>query len=151
MGNYTYEKYCCEDISKIENYELAKVDNFKGWNCHHRLELVATGGVCDVLAKDLIDWGIYYNRPADELIFLTRSEHTTIHNKAKGCTSETKKKMSEAHKGKSSWSKGKHMTEEWKKLHPTFGVSYGYKDKHHSEETKKKISEALKRRRITTN
>ena len=124
MGKYTYEKYikyCYEDISKIENYELAKADNFKGWNCHHKLELKSTGGIYDVLAQDLIDWDLYYNRPADELIFLTRKEHTIIHNKAKGCTSETKKKISEAHKGKPSWSKGLHMTEEWKKIHPTFG------------------------------
>ena len=124
MRKYDYEKSIqkyCEDISKIENYELAKADNFEGWNCHHKLELKSTGGVCDVTAQDLIDWGLYYNRPADELIFLTRGEHSSIHNKAKRYSSEAKKKISEAHKGKPSWSKGLHMTDEWKKLHPTFG------------------------------
>ena len=38
------EKYCCEDISKIENYEFANKDNFKGWCCHHRLETNASDG-----------------------------------------------------------------------------------------------------------
>ena len=46
-------KYCCEDISKIENYELAKRDNFRGWVIHHRLELVETGAVVDSTMQDL--------------------------------------------------------------------------------------------------
>lgn len=25
-------------IEKVENYEKAKADNFKGWDIHHRLE-----------------------------------------------------------------------------------------------------------------
>lgn len=29
----------CKEYQKIENYELTKADNFKGWHCHHRLEL----------------------------------------------------------------------------------------------------------------
>ena len=36
---YTQQQYCKDDLSKIENYELAKADNFKGWHIHHRLEL----------------------------------------------------------------------------------------------------------------
>lgn len=69
---------CGDDISKIENYELAKADNFKGWDIHHRLE-----HELNVTKQDLIDWGIYYDRPADELIYLTRSQHTTLHMKMK--------------------------------------------------------------------
>ena len=46
-------KYCCEDISKIENYEIAKRDNFRGWVIHHRLELVETGAVVDSTMQDL--------------------------------------------------------------------------------------------------
>ena len=62
---------------------------------------------------------------------------------------ETKRKISEARKGKSTWNKGKHckpLTEEHKikiskklKGKPTWN-----KGKHVSEETKRKISEALK-------
>lgn len=96
-----FERYC-DDITKIENYEKAKADNFKGWQCHHRLELIATGGVCDVDRQDLIDWGVYWHRPADELIFLTEKEHKSLHKSFKGHhhSEEAKKKMSEAKKGK---------------------------------------------------
>ena len=31
-------KHICKDFENIENYEKAKGDNFKGWDCHHRLE-----------------------------------------------------------------------------------------------------------------
>ena len=120
-----FEKYCCEDVTKIENYELAKKDNFKGWVCHHKLGLIATGGVCDVDSQDLIDWGIYYNRPADELIFLTRNEHKILHNK-----------------GKPSGMKGKHFSEEARNK-----ISEANKGKHFghfSEEHKKNIGEANK-------
>lgn len=41
------ERYCCEDISKIENYEEAVADTTQMWHCHHRLELVKTGAVVD--------------------------------------------------------------------------------------------------------
>lgn len=112
------ERYCCEDISNIENFQLAKNDNFKGWICHHRLELVSTGAVVSSTQKDLKDWGIYYNRQADELIFLTRAEHVKIHNAER--SKETLIKISEASKGnqyrngKPAWNKGKHASEESK-------------------------------------
>ena len=121
------EIYCCEDISKIENYELAKKDNFKGWCIHHRLELVSTGAVVDSTMQDLIDWGIYYNRPADELIFLTETEHNHIHlvgNK---------------------WNIGRKMTEEHKQKLINVNKNRIYKP--HTEEAKKKISEKAKCRK----
>lgn len=70
------QNLCGDDISKIENYELAKADNFKGWDIHHRLE-----HELNVTKQDLIDWDIYYDRPADELIYLTRSQHMALHSK----------------------------------------------------------------------
>ena len=33
----------CKEYQKIENYELAKADNFKGWEIHHRLEITLDG------------------------------------------------------------------------------------------------------------
>ena len=51
---------------------------------------------------------------------------------------ETRKKLSEAHKGKPAHNKGVPMSEEQKKK-----ISEANKGKHHSEEQKKKISEAL--------
>ena len=58
-----------------------------------------------------------------------------------GCpiSEETKKKMSEAHKGEKSYMYGKHLSEETKKK-----LSKSHKGKKQSEETKKKRSEKLK-------
>lgn len=70
---YHFEKYCME-FEKIENYEKAKEDNFKGWHCHHKLE-------SDYSREELIKAELYYNRPPEELIFLTNREHTFLHNK----------------------------------------------------------------------
>jgi hypothetical protein len=139
MVKYNYEKYiqkyCCEDISKIENYEKAKADNFKGWHCHHRLETHTSDGerrLVDITQKELKALDMYYDRPSEELIFLTTREHNSLHKKGKKPSEETKKKISEA-------SKGKHFSEEHKKK-----LSEARKGKHFSEEHKKKLSEAHK-------
>lgn len=70
---------CSEDISLIENYELA-LNAKELWVCHHRLELRATGGITDCSSQDLRDWGLYYHRPASELIFLSRRDHSKLHS-----------------------------------------------------------------------
>lgn len=136
MRKYDYENriqtYCCEDIYKIENYELAKADNFKGWVCHHRLETHTSDGerrLVDITHKELKALDMYYNRPADELILLKRNEHMSLH-----------------FKGRPSPIKGKLLSEEWKrKLSESHkGKSSGYKGKTMSEEARKKISEANK-------
>ena len=84
IGNKkTYLSFCKSDeYELIENYELAKTDNFKDWDCHHRLELHPD---CSLrfTRKSLQDLDLYYNRPANELIFLTHSEHARIHNMSK--------------------------------------------------------------------
>ena len=71
---YSYE------YEKIENYEQAKADNFKGWHCHHRLELHPDGSI-RFTKESLIKLDLYTNRPANELIFLTSKEHTKMHGK----------------------------------------------------------------------
>ena len=127
---HSFEKFC-KDYTNIENYEKAATDNFVGWCCHHRK------GV-DIPTEELQALGMYYNRPADELIFLTRSEHTSLHSKGnkymmgKHHSAESNYKNSEAHKGK-------HHSEEAKKK-----LSDVNKGKKLSEETKKKMSEARK-------
>lgn len=70
----------CKEYWKVENYELAKSDNFKGWCMHHRLELHPD---CSLrfTKKSLIKLGLYYNRPPNELIWLTISEHGRLHNR----------------------------------------------------------------------
>ena len=74
MINFKYvNKYCCEDLRLIENYEQA-VNGPEIWDCHHRKETDL--GLSKI---ELIEQRLYFNRPAAELIFLTRSEHTKIH------------------------------------------------------------------------
>ena len=113
--------YCKDDICLIENYNLA-VNSDEMFDCHHRKEIETDGTIHSV--KWLKDNDLYYNRPACELIFLTKSEHNYLHKRGKNHplygkhhAEETKIKMSEAQKGEK-------------------GHMYGKK---HSEETKKKI------------
>lgn len=76
---YTQLKYCREgELEKIENFELAKVDNFEGWDIHHRLELTLDGEFAHSY-KSLKRLGMYFNRPYFELIFIRSSEHMKLH------------------------------------------------------------------------
>ena len=110
---YNFKCYC-KDYQYIENYEKAKADNFKGWDCHHRLEThISDGGrrEVDITVAELKALGMYYNRPAKELIFLTKSEHRSLHMNSENNpmrNEDTRKKASEAHKGK-------HLSEETRK------------------------------------
>jgi hypothetical protein len=117
------KKYCCEDISLIENYDKAITDNTQTWECHHRRETIYS-------SKDLIEIEEYYKRPAIELIFLTKAEHKALHNTL-------------FFKGRTPWNKGKKLSEETKKK-ISEKISELQKGKKHSEETKKKISESHK-------
>lgn len=151
--------YCCEDISKIENYEQAMNDETQTWNCHHRLESHNSDGerrLVNLTVEELSALDMYFHRPASELIFLTVKEHRSLHKHSE----ESKKKMSEAKKGNifseehkkklSEASKGNtnalgnhfKLSEEQKKK-----ISEAHKGILHSEESKKKISEANKGKR----
>ena len=120
---HNFEKYC-KDYENIENYHKAKADDFVGWNCHHRLETHNSDGkrrAVYITASELQALGMYYGRPASELIFLTSSEHKQLHMKGehhsmygKQLSEETKKKLSEVNKGKQAWNKGKTLSEETK-------------------------------------
>ena len=153
-----YKQYCKEP-EKIENYEKAKKDNFKGWECHHRLETHNSDGerrLVDITKKELIALGMYYNRPASELIFLTIREHNAFKkgkprseetrrklreaNEGKKLSEETREKLSEARKGLHWFNNGK-ISKRAKECPP--GFVPGRIEKL-SEETKKKLSEANK-------
>ena len=160
MG-HKFEKFC-KSPENIENYEKAKADNFKGWDCHHRLETHNSDGKrrdVDISVEELISIGMYFDRPAYELVFLPSSEHISLHKKGKTYfkgkhhTEEAKKKISEAQKGennsmhgKSPWNKGKKMSEEYcrKNSESHKGKPSPNKGKHLSAEIKKKISDTLK-------
>lgn len=143
-----FRRYC-KNYQDIENYEKALADNFKGWHCHHRLETNTPDGErreVDIGYKELKALGIYYNRPAEELIFLTTREHSVLHTKGKQAWNKGKKMSEEFCRKNSESHKGKHASDETRRKmsamrkgekHPMYG-------KHHSEETRNKISEANK-------
>lgn len=140
---HSFQNYC-KDYENIENYDKAKKDNFKGWECHHRLETHTSDGerrLVNISVAELKALGMYYNRPASELIFLTISEHR-LYNEGENSSNY----------GKPSWNKGKKMSEEARKKmreakkcekNPMYG-------KHFSEEHKKKLSEVHKGKNIWT-
>ena len=71
------------EVQLIENYFLAKEDDFIGWVIHHRLETHNSDGVIrdiEITPEELKALNMYYNRPADEIIFLKRNKHREIHN-----------------------------------------------------------------------
>ena len=122
MINEIYaQKYCRDDISKIENYERAIADTSQVWHLHHRLELTLDGEFA-LTPEQLKMHDMYYSRPYYELIFLTQAEHFRLHKKGnnnpfhgKHHSEDTRRKMSESHKGK-----------------------------HHTDEARRKMSEAKK-------
>lgn len=119
-------------LEDVENYELAKADDFKGWIVHHKLEALFS-------SEELIRMNRYFFRPARELIFLRKKRdnsnlyhHYWPHKaiveggyKQRGRpkhTEESKRKISE-------------RISELNRL----GIC-GIKGKAHSEETKKRLS-----------
>ena len=115
MINERYaKKYCRDELAKIENYEKAIADKTQVWVCHHRLELTLDGEFA-LSHKQLKMHDMYYNRPYYELIFLTPSEHLQLHKKGKN--------------------------------HPMYGrtgENHPFYGKHHSAETRRKMSESHK-------
>ena len=66
------------ELEKIENYELALKDNFKGWDIHHRLEFTINGEYAHS-KEELIRMNMYYDRPYFELIFMKTKDHHKLH------------------------------------------------------------------------
>ena len=111
-------KYCNEDISLIENYNEAIADTHTMWHCHHRKEITLT-------KQQLIAQNEYWSVPAKDLIFLTPSEHLSLHFTTCAGAKERKEKMSAKSKG-NKYCVGK----------------TNFKGHHHTDEAKKKIGEA---------
>jgi hypothetical protein len=146
--------YCREDLSLIENYDKAVADTTQIWRCHHRLEIQDEGKTI-YSVKQLQEMGLYYNRPASELIFLTLSEHNKLH--AKYLSEEQKFRRASAMKGRiltkehrlhlSQALKGRKMSE--KELEAHRRGSEKLKGRHISEETRLKLLEARKKIKYT--
>lgn len=144
--------FCIDDISLIENYTEAMNDKENIWVCHHKLGI-------DISRDKLKRLGLYFHRPASELIFMMRSEHISLHSKSKIRDETYKARISEGlshsnkfkehlynhnrstqmrercrnmgknNKGKQSWNKGK---------------PYPHKGVPHTDKTKKHLSEVRK-------
>ena len=151
---YNWRAFCNESIYQIENYQQAEAENFKGWCMHHRLEIQSDG--TRVSMQELKSKGLYYSRPASELVFMRFGEHMKLHMTGKHLTAEHRKKIAEALKGRTLSAEArkklsearKGMTfsaEARKKLSEAHkGKPSWMKDKHLSAETRLKMSEAHK-------
>lgn len=145
------KKECyCITPELIENYDKAMADTTQIWHCHHRLETHNSDGerrLVDLTRDELNALGMYYNRPPEELIFLTDDEHTKLHFKGKALSKETRAKMSKRQKGRvitwgskiSEAKKGHTTSDETKRK-----ISEGNKGKIMSDEAKSKISASRK-------
>ena len=132
--------FCKDDLSLIENYEIAVNDKENVYDCHHRKGLDE-----NMSMKELKSLGLYWHRPAEELIFLTHSEHASLHSTGRHPTEETLKKLRESQKGKIiSEETRKKLSESLRKFYETHESKS--KGTHHTEETKKKLSEHFKGR-----
>jgi hypothetical protein len=90
--------------------------------------------------------GLYYNQPADRLIFLTGWEHKHLHYAGQKLSGETKKKISMSLTGKKQTETTKQKRANSLKGHRPWskGKPSPWKGKRHSEESRKKMSEAHK-------
>lgn len=143
------KRFCCEPMSLIENYDKAVNDNTQIWEIHHRFETDL-----NMSKTELIEKNLYFDRPASELILLTKSEHTTLHNLCYLWTQKSKEKLSNSLKGRSCWNKGKtgvYSKETLQKMSDAAKkrtlseetrnkLRNAFKGKKHTEETKKKIA-----------
>jgi hypothetical protein len=119
-------KYCCEDISLIENYKEA-IKSDEMWDCHHRLEIQDNKYIS---VKELKDSNRYYNVEAKYLIFLSENEHRSLHAKlcvgeknsmyGKHQTKEAKQKISKGCKGEKN---GMYDVHRYGKDNPMYGKS----------------------------
>ena len=78
INEFWAKRYCSEDISLIENYHQAISDKERMWDIHHRSECDENGRTL-FTSKQLIEMNLYFNRPASELVFVTRSMHWKLH------------------------------------------------------------------------
>lgn len=90
-------RYCSEPLENIENYDKAIEDDKHMWDCHHRNEICEANrsrsdrGI--TTRAQLIADGMYWHRPACELIFLPHGEHIRLHHVGKVVSEDTRRKL----------------------------------------------------------
>lgn len=116
LGKKNAKRVCREDLSLVENYDKAIADTTQTWVLHHRDEIreLPSGMIARRSQAELMENGRYYHCPANELIFLTSAEHTSMHQKGKVNSEETRKKLRNSLKGRVSPRKGVTLTNETK-------------------------------------
>lgn len=142
-------KYCKEDISLIENYDKAISDESQTWHTHHRLETHDENGNLRsefISKQSLKEDNLYYNRPANELIFLTAKDHISLHTKGKHRTEETLQRMSQT---MSKVMKERNTNDEIRMKYEEIARNMGLRNKGRkmSEETKQKLRDYWARKR----
>lgn len=139
--------YCCEDMSKIENYDKMLSNTSQVWDCHHRLETHNSDGerrLVDLSIKELQALDMYYDRPASELIFLTHSEHCKLHHVG---NNDLYKKISDSRTGKPhphKGDKGRVVTKETRDK-----ISKKLQGRHLSDEVRQKLSDSHKGKTVS--
>lgn len=133
-------KRFCKDYTKIENYDKAVTDDTQTWHIHHRLETHFSDGTprpknAFLSMDELKALDMYYNRPPEELIFLTRAEHNVVHFRGRPRPEKVKQMMSKTLRGRK-------QSEEWIRKRTD-----ARRGKPRSEESKRKNSEAMKGKR----
>lgn len=112
-----WNDFCREPISNIEGYD-EYILNPKDYVIHHRLETHDKWGNKRNPDDYVPTWvlkrlGLYFYRPASELIFMRQDEHTTLHNMGKTYSLEARKRMSDRARGRTPWNKGRVMSDEY--------------------------------------
>lgn len=123
----------CHSYWNVENYNKAK-DN-KGYVLHHRLETHFSNGdlrpyKCNLTVKELKALNVYYNRPPEELIFLSIHDHMSLHSIFREPYSN---------KGKPSYRKGTKLPEWWR-----LKIKESSKKIQHTSEWNSNVSKAMK-------
>ena len=132
------KEYCKEDISFIENYEVAVADTTQTWECHHRAEILPCGIYSQ---EDLKKFGLFEAQPANRLIFLSVSEHALLHSQHR--SDVTRQKISESLHGNTN-KRGKRHSEVAKQK-----MSEAHLGKHQSDVAKEKIREARRGKHLS--
>lgn len=129
----------CKEFEKIENFAEAALSPEK-YDCHHRLETHNSDGekrLVPLSRNELITLDMYYNRPPEELVFLTHSEHSSLHQTGRKLSEAAKRKIGDIHRGRK-------LSEAAKRK-----IGDVHRGKKISEDQKLKLSIALKGRKFS--